>query len=183
MSRNQTCSEFNEQEFMEQLYLDFERLMYHTANKYASDPKRCEDIVQDCIAKFIERVELLRGLSRPALASYIVITVRNTAINYIKKDTNEATKQENLSNITETHTPPLAVEDYVIQKENLSRFRCIWKTLDAETKQLLEGRYILGYNDEQLAKTYGCKPDSIRMKLTRARRKALNALRKEDIQR
>lgn len=37
---------------------------------------------------------------------------------------------------------------------------------------LLEARYILDYSDGELARELGVKPDSVRMALTRARRKA-----------
>lgn len=40
------------------------------------------------------------------------------------------------------------------------------------TRWLLEARYILDYSDGELARELGVKPDSVRMALTRARRKA-----------
>lgn len=51
--------------------------------------------------------------------------------------------------------------------------------LSAEDRALLEGKYILGDSDEMLARTLHCKPSSIRMKLTRARRRALKLLEQE----
>lgn len=44
--------------------------------------------------------------------------------------------------------------------------------LDENTRWLLEARYILDYSDGELARELGVKPDSVRMALTRARRKA-----------
>lgn len=43
---------------------------------------------------------------------------------------------------------------------------------DENTRWLLEARYILDYSDGELARELGVKPDSVRMALTRARRKA-----------
>ena len=51
--------------------------------------------------------------------------------------------------------------------------------MSAEDRALLEGKYILGDSDEMLARTLHCKPSSIRMKLTRARRRALKLLEQE----
>lgn len=47
-----------------------------------------------------------------------------------------------------------------------------WPRLDENTRWLLEARYILDYSDGELARELGVKPDSVRMALTRARRKA-----------
>lgn len=44
---------------------------------------------------------------------------------------------------------------------------------------LLERKYILGYENEELGRMLGCRTDSVRMKLTRARRKVLRLMGKE----
>ena len=47
------------------------------------------------------------------------------------------------------------------------------KHLGPEDRALLEGKYLLKYGDKELARDFGCQPNSIRMKLTRARRKLM----------
>ena len=59
----------------------------------------------------------------------------------------------------------MLVED----KERLYR---IWDQLTQEEQLLLSGKYILEYSDAELAGQLGCGPASVRMKLTRVRRKA-----------
>ena len=167
--------------FIEKMYADFERLMYFTVQKYLAEPCRCEDIVQESLSKLIERVDLLQTLDRPALASYIVVTVRNTAINFLKKEAHENDKKVNLAKVKET-TPVsviVSVEEYIIRKEDRIHFREIMQRLDLETKCLLEAKYILGYDDKELSIVAGCSPNSVRMKLTRARRKVLKILNEE----
>ena len=44
-------------------------------------------------------------------------------------------------------------------------------------KILLEGKYILGLSDEELAAEFDCSPNSIRMKLTRARRQVIKLVK------
>ena len=58
-------------------------------------------------------------------------------------------------------------------KEHDKALLDIWPVLPKETQILLKGKYILGYTDQELACQLKCKPSSIRMKLTRARRAAL----------
>ena len=50
---------------------------------------------------------------------------------------------------------------------------------DFDTRWLLEARYILDYSDSELAREMGVKPTSVRMALTRARKKARAMLRPE----
>jgi len=45
---------------------------------------------------------------------------------------------------------------------------------------LLKGWYIVGWTAEELAVILGCSKDSIRMKLTRARRRAFQKHSEED---
>lgn len=61
--------------------------------------------------------------------------------------------------------------------ERRAEFIEIWDSLPDDTKILLEGKYILGLSDEELATEFDCSPDSIRMKLTRARRLALEKIK------
>ena len=54
-----------------------------------------------------------------------------------------------------------------------------WPQLDAKSKYLLEGKYILGKSDEVMAEELSIKPASVRMALTRARQCAYQLLTKE----
>ena len=72
-------------EFMTQFYLQYERLMYATVMKRLSDPETAKDIVQDCVVKLIPKIPFLRQQKRCINASYVVSTVRNTTINYMRK--------------------------------------------------------------------------------------------------
>lgn len=56
--------------------------------------------------------------------------------------------------------------------DHLDALAQVWPRLDENTRWLLEARYILDYSDGELARELGVKPDSVRMALTRARRKA-----------
>lgn len=47
---------------------------------------------------------------------------------------------------------------------------------------VLEGRYFLGLTDEELAQLFGCKPGSVRVKLTRARRNALKIMLEKGVE-
>ena len=68
-------------------------------------------------------------------------------------------------------------EENLILTEQKHAFIKIWQELEQEDRFLLEGRYILRYTDRELAEEIGCQPNSVRMKLTRARRKVLKQMK------
>ena len=71
------------------------------------------------------------------------------------------------------------IEELLISKEKIDELVRRWPQLDAKSKCLLEGKYILGKSDEVMAKELSRKPASVRMALTRARQCAYQRLTKE----
>lgn len=80
----------------------------------------------------------------------------------------------------EMESDELPLDDMMILIERKAQLSRIWCKLPDEHRILLEGRYILGFSDEELAKQLHCKPSSICMKLTRARRVASQLLINEE---
>lgn len=173
--------EMDNQAFMQWLYQEFYRLMFFTVKRLISETGPCEDIVQESLVKLTRNVDKLRGKSRHIMAAYVTATVRNTAINYLKK---EGMSGERCSSLDDDAFPDLAapsppLEELVQLAEQKTMLAKVLGQLSAEDRALLEGKYILGDSDETLAHTLNCKPSSIRMKLTRARRRALKLLEQE----
>lgn len=169
----------SDEEFILWLYQEFYRLMFFIAQKYVSDQTWQEEIVQESLRKLIEKTDRIRHFQRPILASYIVSTVRNTSIDLLKSLKEEENRIVNLDDLlTQEFSESRALEEGLILQEEIEQFKKIWKELDTETRMVLEGKYILEYNSEKLSQLLKCKPNSVRMRLTRARRKALELMRK-----
>ncbi|OUN10095.1 hypothetical protein B5G42_11275 [Flavonifractor sp. An91] len=75
--------------------------------------------------------------------------------------------------------PGPSLDDHLLQTERLERLAEVWDLLPEDDQLLLEGKYILGQEDTELADMLGCKASSIRMKLTRARRRAFQLMNEE----
>lgn len=179
-----TCGKDDEpsdREFMIKLYYEFERLLFQTALKYVSKPEMAEDIVQESLVKLYEKIGTLRSLNHVTLAAYIRSTVRNTSINVLKTMGYEKERmdegQDDAGELADSNMYLDLMMDLSRYRELLSK---IWPQLSKEDQILLEGKYILGYNDYELSKEIGCKPGSIRMKLTRARRRALMIIKEQE---
>ena len=169
--------------FLSDLYTTHQRLIYSTAAKYAPKQHDKEDIAQDALVKMVKYISSLRKLDRCALASAVVIITRSTAINFVKHQ-NVVQKHRTHADWDLDEIPPgndvITVEDMVALSEHKNCLDKIWPRLSETDRFLLEGKYILGLNDAELAGFVGCKPGSIRMKLTRARRNALAELKRID---
>lgn len=167
----------SDREFILWVYGEFKNLMYSTAYKYTSNADTADDIVQDAIVNLIKNVGTIRPMKRYILAGYIMATIRNISINTLKS---QAHHRENIAELTDDiFTEALPLDAMLMLTEQKTQLNKIWPQLSEEVQILLEGKYILGYSDQELAKVFKCKPSSIRMKLTRARRKALALLIEE----
>ncbi|MBQ9719418.1 MAG: sigma-70 family RNA polymerase sigma factor [Oscillospiraceae bacterium] len=163
--------------FLLEIHAKYNGLVYRTAVKYLSSAREIEDLMQDCWEKLVKHVKTLRGLNEKALAAYIACTVRNTAFNY---KSYQSVREQHASRIevdevalNESDPSP---EEMVLLSERLEHFHAAFSKLPERDQQLLEGKYILDMDDTALAEAFHCKPESIRMKLTRARRRALKLL-------
>ena len=172
----------DDQEFILCIYEQFKRIMFSTAKKYVADITVVEDLVQDAIVKLLSKISTLRRLSQGSLSAYIVITVRNISINYLKHqnivDHHCADSEFNYDDTEyQPYTP--SPEEILLINEKKNEFRKVFDLLPDKDQDVLRGKYILGLTDMELAELYGCKVNSIRMVLTRARRNALAVMTEE----
>ena len=160
-------------EFILGLYERFQRLMYRTAVAYY--PQEAEDLIQDVLICLCNPkvVETLRALSPQKQAGYIVKTISNTAINQIKRKKACLTCSEADTDETAIPDDALSPEELMLLAERADEFYACFRKLGETDQLLLKGKYILELSDRELAEQLGCQPASIRMKLTRARRRAL----------
>lgn len=184
MDSNITCNFTlqDEQRFISELYENYKYIMYATVRKHISNDIIAEDLVQEAVMKLIPKVALLRGLNKAALATYIVCTVRNVSFNYLRDKSTESNHIlfelfEGFEN--DYATEGRDVEVSVIHKDRISEFKAIIRKLPAKQQEVLIRKYYLKQSDEEIARYLKCKPGSVRMMLTRARRDAMAILKKE----
>lgn len=166
------------QKAVEDIYNRYKRLMFATAGKYAGNPADREDIVQTVLERLVNIFSAPGKPERSISAGYIVCTVRSVSVDLLRKQEREAGRRvyvedDELADLARTDG---TLDDLLFFPGSAERLWAIWPRLPAEDRALLEGKYILGQTDRDLAGILNCKPDSVRMKLTRARRRALKLL-------
>ena len=98
--------------FFTDLYQRYQRLMYSVAKRYAASENEAEDIMQDAVERLLKRIPKLMELPGCTLPTYLVYTVRSTAVNFKRHQ-----------NVIEKHTLPIDYDDgntYVALSENIT---------------------------------------------------------------
>ena len=168
--------------FMQEVYQQNERLMYAIALKYASSTQDCEDVVHDTVERLCKNITKIKGLPSSALRTYVVYAVRNTAINFRK---HQATINRHIQQLSDNEPsseydqPESIIERIEDLQEKRTSLTKVWTQLTDAEQELLYRKYILEQTTEELAEIFQCSKDSIRMRLSRARRKSLRLMKGE----
>ena len=169
------------QEFITQIYKKYDRLMLFTAKKYLMDIQECEDAVQESLLKLMSRIELLRTLEEPVLTSYVVTTVRNTAINILRRQKRDA---QNITSFTESVEEsiiePDSIIDIIMDREAKRSLREAIDELEPNERLLLEGKYFLGRKSQHI---FAKKIKKFQTQAAKAMEKTASADRKPRISR
>lgn len=160
--------------FFQTFYENNSNFLFYIANQYTDTPSDCEDVVQDAVIRLMGNIPILRELNKYKAAKYIALTVRSAYLDLQKKRYHKQEiplEEAILDALLEKETPLAGSSsdlrlELVLLKESLSPKEWI----------LLEGKYILGYDQEELSALIGVSPDSVRMILSRVRAKARSIL-------
>lgn len=166
----------DDRQFFEKFYEEYKNFMFYSARQYVNSQAECEDIVQDTVERLLRNIATIREIPGCGLRKYIVLTVKASYLDSEKRRHGDI---------------PIYLDDAVI--EDLVKGEIIapkdWYDLssvfDVERLKrelskrdwfVLEGKYIMGYSQTELGKMIGVSPNSIRMIICRARRRARQIL-------
>lgn len=175
-------NDVDDRAFMQEVYKQNERLMYAIALKYASNTQDCEDIVHDTVEKLCKNIAKIKELPNSALRAYVVYAVRNTAINFRKHQSTINRHIQQLSgddSSSEYDQPESIIERIEDLQEKRTSLTKVWMQLTDAEQELLYRKYVLDQTTKELAGIFQCSRDSIRMRLSRARRKSLRLMKGE----
>ena len=162
--------------FFHQFYEENKKFMYYIARQYTTTAADCEDVVQDATMRLLNNISSLREINRCKTAKYIELTIKSAYL-----DSEKHKQKERVVFLDDDTLEALLIERItrLNSDQELSNNLAIAKLkaeLPARDWAVLEGKYILGYPQEELGRIYGVAPDSIRMVLHRAREKAKKIL-------
>jgi len=177
MSQKQSSKPLSaaEADFFQDFYEEYKDFLYYIANRYTTTQSDCEDVVQDSIIRLLCNAKVLMELNHPKKVKYIALTVKSAFLDLERKKLSVKEvdlDEENLASLLEHSS---LHKDARNTRAKLEVYQ-LKQSLSERDWLVLEGKYILGYSQEELSQLVGVSSDSIRMILHRARRNARDIL-------
>lgn len=156
-------------------------VLHKEAWKYLNIKEDVEDVVYEALTKIIDKMEVFRDLQPSQRIQYALTTVRNLSYILLKRNNHfsfVSYDAVDFETLVDNHLPPEAT---VERKQAFEHLREVWNKLSIDDRMLLEQKYILCWNDADLACQLGIQPSSVRMRLTRTKRKLMNELKNQGV--
>ncbi len=151
-------------------------LLLHLARQQAG-PEAAWELVQHTLAWLAERQKDWAGLEEAPLAAYLAAAVAQQAA--VLRQQARAEQSWLVWPTEQLAHPGPSVEEQAILGQQKRALAKIWPRLPEEDRLVLEAKYILQLDDRQISRRLGIQPASVRMRLTRARRRARKEMKKE----
>lgn len=174
----------SEREFITQIYLTYYKKMKSKAYFIIRNESEAEEIVQEAFVKLIEHVQDLMRMDSIKVPVYVMVTVKNISINHWNDAKKENERKVLIADdelerwIADEKALP---EDVYIHAEELEKLAETLPLLPEKDRMVLESKYILELSDRDIAKELNIQAKSVRIYLTRARRKAYAIMKGDDV--
>ena len=159
-------------------------IMKQTARRVLIDPDYVDDVLQDCAERFIAgkpRLPVSSCGGDGDIVAFLVYVVKKRALDCNRRLARQAKHRLPLDvEDLESDVGTLSLDERIQSLEQAADFARSFERLSETDQTLLIGRYVMGQTDEELARYVGCKPNSVRMKLTRARERVKKLMREDD---
>ncbi len=173
----QTITDDSDRTLIESLYRQHYRMMRAAASRYCQEQMDIDDILSDSLVALIPKITLLRGMEGRAQSAYILTTVRNTAISYLRRrkltsNLFQHDGEEALMRVADRATP----EQRIILEDELNRVLQSIRALPAKEQAVLRMKYDMNLRNEEIAHALGLSEESIRKYLSRGRKRIKEAV-------
>ena len=162
--------------YFREFYANHKSFIYLTAHKYTCILDECEDLVQETTIRLMRNVSALKDLDEAKTAKYIALTVKSVFLDYIKRNRIDKVvyvDDDTLTLLLAAQSPQRDIDTHLSSSFLVQRLK---DELTPREWLILEGKYVMGFSQEELGKMLAIAPDSVRMALYRARTKAKKIL-------
>lgn len=163
--------EAEEKEAFSAFYKAYERKMYAVALRYLKRPSRAEDCVYHSFIKIIEHFEKICSLSGHNQEAYVVIIVKNTALDMLKAERRLSSLPQEWDPPSPSGGPEEAAEYHYLVE--------LIRALPEGYRRVLEPALVLEIPVKEIARRLGLKENTVAARLRRGRKLLQDKLRKE----
>lgn len=166
----------DDRDLMTAFYLNYKGRLYAEAWKFMDNEDDASDMVYSALVRIIDRMDVFKSLSPYQRGAYAITAVRHECMRQMQKHKvrKHLTISEETNENKNLQTEPM--EELVARRIMSEKFQPVWDALSQRDQLILEQKYLLHYTDEEMASELGVAQSSVRMLLTRARRRLLQRL-------
>jgi len=171
----------DDKDFITQLYNQYYLLLKKKAYEITHDYTAVDDLINESFIQLIGKIDVLRSLDENKRTSYLVYTIKNTSINYLRKASGKTAKlyygmeDDPIESLPDDNA---LVEEINLAKEIYEELAKAIGQLSDRDRHLLYNKYNLELSDNEISKIMNIPVNNIREYLTRARRRAYSILSK-----
>ena len=149
--------------FFQQLYIDYELMMFKKALTVLRNEEESLDAVSDACLMLMKRISTLRQLSDMSLRRYIIITVEHASINRLRrmKRINQYSFTVDEEWTQEPAANEMPIEEQVIIAAEKRRLKKAIQKLSEKEQWILSMRFDEELTYKQIAQQIGVKPQNI----------------------
>ncbi len=157
----------------EQLYHEYERLMFYVAKKRLGDDHLAEDAVNEAFIRIFKNFDKIEEIVCPRTKKYVVVIVRNVCADiYARRHKdNEFSAGDDLEYLAETSDSNIAsTQDAFFQKYDLGVLGAALKELPEIYQTTLYLYIVEERNWAEIADIMDCNIETVKKRIYRARR-------------
>ncbi|MDK2986830.1 MAG: polymerase sigma-70 factor, subfamily [Clostridia bacterium] len=156
----------------ELLYEKYRKLMFYIANNILNDEYLAEDAVHQTFIKILKNLDKIDDVFCHKTKSFIVIMVRNTAINMYNR--------RKRSSVVPFDEAQWCIDREALEAaEGMEMLIQLIINLPVIYKDVLTLKYVHGFSNVEIASLLGISEAAVRKRLERARRKLNEAIKEE----
>lgn len=169
---------------LEKIYELYKGLMHKEAWLILRNEADAEDAVQKAFVKLTKCCDRLEEVESPRTRNFIRIVARNTAKDIYREKANISSQETSIDFLEDLSSSVASCRDaldILIQKEKLRITIEEIKKLPETMRDVVILEKVLGYTRAETMKLLGENNETLKKRLTRARKKLLESLRKDDL--
>lgn len=172
-----------EKKRFEELYHQYERLLYFIAKQRLGDVQLAEDAVNETFIRVIKHFDGIEEIDSPRTKRYLVVILKNVCSDIYAKQKRQSdySAGDDLEFIADSKAlDSPSTQDLFFQKFDLEIIQMALKTLPDEQQEVLYLSVVACKSREDIAELTGTNIETVKKRLYRARKKLREALEAQD---
>lgn len=165
-----------------EIYIKHRTMMYRIALSVLKNPQDAEDAVQEAFLKLAKNISKIDEVSAKKTEAFLVILVRNTAIDLYRAKHHEQDKvelnEENDMDIIES-TEATDILSGIISVEGYRRLVGLMEKMSDTYKDTLKLRFIFEWTNGEIAELLGISKNAVEFRVSHGRAMLIKKLREE----